>query len=314
MIDVTRILITGGAGNVGSALALRLSDNPDNQITIVDNLLTGNLDKVPKRDNVKFIKADVNDYKSLSQIFIKGNFNYVFHFAAVVGVQRTLENPLMVLEDIKGFENILSLSAMFKVIRVYFSSSSEVYGEPFEIPQNENTTPLNSRLPYAIVKNVGESYFKTYKKIYNLDYCVFRFFNTYGPHQSDDFVIPKFIRLALANEPITIYGDGLQTRTFCYVDDNIDTIVKIHNEGLINDDVINIGNDEEYTIKELAQLVIELTRSKSQIVHLPALEEGDMRRRCPDISKMKTILGYKPRNAREGITKYIEILKNENRA
>ena len=140
----SNILITGGAGNVASALASKLSDNKDNFIVIVDNLSTGSLAKIPKNDNVKFIKADANNYNDIVPIFGRYNFDFVFHYAAVVGVKRTLENPIMVLNDIEGIKNILSLSKNYCVKRVFYSSSSEVYGEPFEIPQNENTTPLNS--------------------------------------------------------------------------------------------------------------------------------------------------------------------------
>ena len=192
-MSVTKYLITGGAGNIGSALTLELSKDANNQIVIVDNFLTGSITKIPKKDNVTFIKANVNNYNDIVPIFGRFNFDYVFHFAAVVGVKRTLENPMMVLEDIEGIKNILSLSKNSCVKRVFYSSSSEVYGEPFEIPQNEQTTPLNSRLPYAIVKNVGEAFFKSYYQEYGLEYTIFRFFNTYGPNQSEDFVVPKFL-------------------------------------------------------------------------------------------------------------------------
>jgi len=281
------ILITGGAGNVASALANKLSENNDNFIVIVDNLSTGSLSKVPQKENVKFIKADANEYNDIVPIFGRYNFDYVFHYAAVVGVKRTLENPIMVLNDIEGIKNILSLSKNSGVKRVFYSSSSEVYGEPFEIPQNENTTPLNSRLPYAIVKNVGEAFFKSYYQEYGLEYTIFRFFNTYGPNQSEDFVVPRFLKAALKNEPITLYGDGLQTRSFCYVEDNIETCIKAMQSDECVNDVLNVGSDKEMTILDLAQKIITITNSKSPIIHLPALEEGDMTRRCPDTSKMK---------------------------
>ncbi|HED16393.1 MAG TPA: NAD-dependent epimerase/dehydratase family protein, partial [Gammaproteobacteria bacterium] len=245
-----RILVTGGAGNVASALIARLATNPENDIVIADNLLTGDIRKVPQHlDNVTFIKCDVNNYDDISPLFFAYNFEYVFHYAAVVGVQRTLQNPLMVLHDIKGIEHILNLSKSTGVKRVYFSSSSEVYGEPFEIPQNELTTPLNSRLPYAIVKNVAEAYLRTYQQEFGLNYLIFRFFNTYGPNQSEDFVVPRFIRQAMNNENITIYGDGLQTRTFCYVDDNVDACLNAHYTGAIENDTVNIGSDTTFTVK-----------------------------------------------------------------
>jgi UDP-glucose 4-epimerase len=287
---MAKILITGGAGQLGSALALKLSENPDHAIICVDNLSTGNIDKVPNRDNVKFIKADINNYADIVPIFGRFDFDYVFHYAAVVGVERTLEHPINVLADIEGIKNVLSLSKNSGVKRVFYSSSSEVYGEPFEIPQNEQTTPLNSRLPYAIVKNVGEAFMRAYEKEYHLNYTIFRFFNTYGPKQSHDFVIPRFVKLALSNEPIPIYGSGDQTRSFCYIDDNVDTCVNALEQNLYVNDVLNVGNDMEISILDLAKKIVKLSGSQSEIIHLPALSEGDMKRRCPDISKMKAVL------------------------
>ena len=286
-----RILITGGAGNIGSSLASRLSANPDYQIVIVDNLLTGNLNKLPKnRDNVIFINADVNDFRDISSVMLSFNFDFVFHYAAVVGVARTLKNPKMVLDDIEGIKNILNLSKNTNVKKVFYSSSSEVYGEPVEIPQFEDTTPLNSRLPYAIVKNIGEAFIKSYQQEFGLDYTIFRFFNTYGPNQSTDFVIAKYINLAIHNKEISIYGDGSQTRTFCYFDDNLDTTERILNENLLNNQILNIGSDIEISILELAKKIIHLLNSKSKIIFLPPLKEGDMTRRKPDIEKMMKVL------------------------
>jgi UDP-glucuronate decarboxylase len=303
------ILITGGAGNVGSAIANALSDNQNNQIVIIDNLSTGNLQKIPQKGNVKFIKANANSYNDISPIFGRYNFDFVFHYAAVVGVKRTLENPIIVLEDIEGIKNVLSLSKNSGVKRVFYSSSSEVYGEPFEIPQNELTTPLNSRLPYAIVKNVGEAFFKSYYQEYGLEYTIFRFFNTYGPNQSEDFVVPRFLKAALNGDPIYLYGTGLQTRSFCFVDDNVATCVKILNENLCVNDVINIGSDVEQTILSLAETIIKLTNSRSKIIHLPALEEGDMARRCPDNTKMKQVLSRELISLEEGLLKLIAFYK-----
>ena len=289
---MTKILITGGAGNVGGALARKLVEKPNYFVVIVDNLTTGSTTKLPSKElsNWSFVNCDVNNYTSISEIMLTNHFDYVFHYAAVVGVKRTQDNPIMVLNDIEGIKNVLQLSKNSSVKRVFFSSSSEVYGEPVELPQNEETTPLNSRVPYAIVKNVGESFFKSYFKSFGLHYTIFRFFNTYGPNQSQDFVIAKFLRAALNNQDITLYGDGTQTRTFCYVDDNVNTCIKIFEENLILNDVINIGGAVEITIKEVAQLIIKKTNSKSKIIHLPPLKEGDMTRRLPDNSKMIKIL------------------------
>jgi len=303
-------LITGGAGNIGGALALELLNNSNNHVVIFDNLSTGSLHKVPQSNRVTFIKGDVNVYDDISSVFSAYKFDYVFHYAALVGVKRTLNNPIGVLNDIEGIKHILALSKQSGVKRVFYSSSSEVYGEPFEIPQNENTTPLNSRLPYAIVKNVGEAFFKAYYDAYGLEYTIFRFFNTYGPNQSKDFVLPKFLNAALQSKDITIYGDGLQTRSFCYVDDNVQTCVNaIQNPSCINS-VLNIGSDKEQTILSLAQDIIRITESSSKIVHLPALKEGDMTRRCPDISKMKTVLKRDLLPLEQGIKKMINFYES----
>lgn len=305
------ILVTGGAGNVASALVSKLAEDSNKHIVIVDNLSTGSIDKVPKKTNVTFIKANVNVYNDVVPVFGRYNFDFVFHYAAMVGVQRTLENPIAVLDDIEGIKNILSLSKNSGVKRVFYSSSSEVYGEPFEIPQNEKTTPLNSRLPYAIVKNVGEAFFKSYHQEYGLDYTIFRFFNTYGPNQSEDFVVPRFLKAALNNQPIYLYGDGLQTRSFCFVDDNVATCVKTLNENLCVNDVLNVGSDVEQTILSLAEAIIKLTNSESKIIYLPPLEEGDMARRCPDTSKMKQVLGRDLVTLDEGLLKLIAFYKKK---
>jgi UDP-glucuronate decarboxylase len=298
-----KILITGGAGNIASSLARQLSSDINNEILIIDNLLTGRMHKVPTLPNVRFVKCDVNDLLDISGVFYSTSFDYVFHYAAVVGVERTLNNPLMVLNDVKGIENILKLSKNTGVKRIFYSSSSEVYGEPFEIPQNEITTPLNSRLPYAIVKNIGEAYCRSFAFEYGLEYTIFRFFNTYGPSQSEDFVVPRFIKAALQNQEIYIYGDGSQTRTFCYIDDNIDACVACMEQDLYINDVVNIGNDEEISILELAKTIIAITKSSSKIVFLPPLKEGDMSRRCPDNSKMQAILNRSLMPLEKGIEK-----------
>ncbi|HMU13687.1 MAG: NAD-dependent epimerase/dehydratase family protein [Bacteroidetes bacterium] len=290
---MARILITGGAGFIPSELATRLAQDKGHEVLAVDNLLTGDIRKLPlgEHANLRFIKCDVNRFEDISSVVFAFLPEYVFHYAAVVGVKRTTDNPVMVLRDIDGIRNVLDLCKNTGVKRVFFSSSSEVYGEPVEIPQNERTTPLNSKLPYAIVKNIGEAFLRSYQREYGLEYTIFRFFNTYGPRQSKDFVVSKFIRAALKNEDITVYGDGRQTRTFCWVDDNIDACLAAFRRNEVINDVVNIGNDTETTVLELAQRIIALTGSKSRIVHLPPLEEGDMSRRMPDIARMRQLLG-----------------------
>jgi nucleoside-diphosphate-sugar epimerase len=307
-----KILVTGGAGNVGGALVDYLIQNPQNFVVTLDNLETGSLQKLPSvvpHNNFKFIKGDVNQYSDISAVMLSYSFDYVFHYAALVGVQRTLANPIKVLNDIQGIKNVLDLAKNTGVKRVFFSSSSEVYGEPVESPQNEATTPLNSRLPYAVVKNVGEAFFRSYQKEYNLDFTIFRFFNTYGPKQSTDFVVPRFISLALQNKPITIYGDGSQTRTFCYIDDNIEATTNALYQNQYINDVLNVGNDLETSVLDLARIIIDMTKSKSEILHLPALEEGDMTRRKPDIAKMRQVLQRPLTTLETGIERLIKAMQ-----
>lgn len=304
---MAKILITGGAGFIGSSLAETLINTTEHKVVIVDNMLTGDLRRLPKSEktNWTFVKADCNNFEDISSVMLAYKFDYVFHYAAVVGVKRTLDNPVMVLEDIQGIKNVLNLCKNTNVKRVFFASSSEVYGEPFEHPQNEYTTPLNSRLPYAVVKNIGESFLRSYKHEFDLDYTIFRFFNTYGPKQSTDFVMSKFINAALRNEPITIYGDGSQTRTFCFVDDNVDACISSFQNNLFVNDTVNIGNDYEVSVLELAKIIIEESGSKSEIKFLPALEEGDMKKRKPDISKMRQLLGRELLPLREGVKRLV---------
>jgi nucleoside-diphosphate-sugar epimerase len=301
------ILVTGGAGNIGSALTRGLIKLPQTQVVVADNFSTGSLEKVRiDAGNLTVVKADVNDFDDIAPLFFRFHFTHVFHLAAVVGVQRTLANPLMVLRDISGIENILRLCKNTGVQRVYFSSSSEVYGEPFEVPQNENTTPLNSRLPYAVVKNLSEVYLRTYQREYGLAFTIFRLFNTYGPRQSEDFVLPRFVRAALCGEPLTIYGDGTQTRSFCYVDDTVDTCIAAHRTGAYENDVINVGSDREITIRHLGETVISALGSSSQLKFLPPLAEGDMTRRCPDTGKMKALLNRPQVSLEDGIRRLAE--------
>lgn len=296
-----KVLITGGVGFISSCLAERLLQSNQYFIVLVDNLLTGDIRKAPIHPNCVFIKCDVNNYHDIAAIMTSYQFDFVFHYAAVVGVKRTLENPVMVLNDIEGIRNILTLSKNTGVKRVFFSSSSEVYGEPVEMPQHEETTPLNSRLPYAVVKNVGECFCRSYQREFGLNFTIFRFFNTYGPKQSTDFVISKFLKSALRNEPLTINGSGKQTRTFCFVDDNTECTKRILEDNLFVNDVINIGSNNHVTIIELAELIIQLTNSRSKIEFLPPLKEGDMTRRQPDVGKMKQILKRDPISLEDGL-------------
>lgn len=284
-------------------MAIQLAREKNAEVVAVDNLATGNLRKLEldRHSSIRFIKCDVNRFEDISSVFYAFRPEYVFHYAAVVGVKRTTDHPVHVLHDIDGIRNVLDLCKNCGVKRVFFSSSSEVYGEPVEFPQNEHTTPLNSKLPYAIVKNIGEAFLRSYHQEFGLEYTVFRFFNTYGPKQSKDFVVSKFIRAALKSEDITIYGDGSQTRTFCFIDDNIEATTNAFRRNEVVNDVANIGNDHETSILELANLVIQLTGSSSKIIHLPPLEVGDMTRRKPDIARMRALLGRELLPLRAGL-------------
>ena len=316
---MNKVLVTGGAGNVGGALAEQLV-KCGYYVVIVDNLLTGSLHKLPSKSysNWKFYHVDVNDYASFSKVMKSESVDYVFHYAALVGVDRTLANPVMVMEDLKGIRNVCELCVDLKVKRVFFSSSSEVYGEPIEFPQHEISTPLNARLPYAQVKAIGESFFQAYQQTYGLNYTIFRFFNTYGPKQSTDFVISRFIKAALKGDDITIIGDGTQTRTFCFINDNIEFTLRCLKEGLYINETLNLGNDNEITIKELGYLIKDTLNSPSTLVHLPARQEGDMTRRLPSLEIMRqkfegefVNLRQGIRNVAEGMVEYGEVREEE---
>lgn len=299
-----KILVTGGAGNIGGSIARHLASLDRYEVLVVDNLQTGSTSKLPALSpRCRFIRADVNRYADVAPIFTSYQPDYIFHYAATVGVARTLQNPMKVLDDIDGIRNVLTLAKGTGARRVFFASSSEVYGEPVELPQREETTPLNSRLPYAVVKNVGEIYFRTYHQEFGLPYTIFRFFNTYGPLQSQEFVISKFVSHAISGEDIPIYGDGKQTRTFCYVDDSVEfQILCMENELFVND-TVNVGSDIEVEIGELAQLVRTLVNPAAAIVKLPPLKEGDMTRRRPDNSRMLNILRRELTPLSDGIRK-----------
>ena len=304
------ILITGGAGFIGSSLARALIEKGDNFVQIVDNLSTGNIDNLPK--NCNFILCDINNYSEISSVMKEKAFDVVFHYAALVGVQRTQESPLKVLNDINGRKNILELSRETGVKRVIYSSSSEVYGEPVSLPQNEATTPLNSRVPYAIVKNIGEAFLKTYYKEFGLKYTILRFFNTYGLSQSSDFVISRFINKALNNEDICIYGDGKQSRTFLHIDDNINFTMKLLYEGLFINDTVNVGSNIRVEVIELAKIIKQIFKSESKIKYIDPLREGDMSRRQPDISKMRKYYKKDLVDIESGIRNIYSLFKQQN--
>ena len=307
------ILVTGGAGFIGSNLTERLLEMGF-EVIIFDNFQTGkteNISSLIKNPECQLISGDVNNRDEITPVFLKHRVDYVYHYAACVGVERTLTNQLTVLADIEGIKNILLLSAAFKVKRFFYSSSSEVYGESTSFPQSETGTPLNSRLPYAVVKNVGEVFIKTYQKEYGLEYTIFRFFNTYGPRQSENFVMSKFIKQALNNEDITIYGDGSQTRTFLYIEDNVTATTAAITCDRCRNQAINVGNNMEIPIRVLAEEIIRISGSRSELKFLPPLSEGDMPKRLPDIAAMRELLGVEPSvSLIDGIKKTVDFFKD----
>lgn len=309
-----KILVTGGAGFLGSHLCKRLiKDN--HHVVCVDNFLTGkrqNLEEIEQE--IDIIQCDVNNFFDLRQIFQKYCFDKVFHYAALVGVKRTLENPIAVLNDIDGVQNILALSHEFKVDKVVFSSSSEVYGEPVEIPEVESGH-VNAKLPYSVSKLMGEKYLEAYYQQHGLKTCSLRFFNVYGPKQEGSdygFVVGIFIKQILRGDGPTIFGDGTQTRDFVYVEDNIEAAVHAMMNDAVNGECINIGTGRPTTILDLAEDIIKLCnmegKVKLQFVKNP---RPDVRHRFPDITKMRTLLKFRPKyRLEEGLRLTIEWYRN----
>lgn len=293
------ILVTGGAGFLGSHLISELLRRKSNVICF-DNLSTGkrsNIREFLKNKNFYFIKGDVNDFNELKKVFNKYRINYIFHYAARVGVLKTIERPLEVLKDIDGIKYILELARKNKVEKIIFSSSSEVYGEPVESPQKEDSY-LNTRLPYGTVKLVGENYFKTYYELYGLKTCSLRFFNAYGPKQESSaygFVVGIFIKQALDSRPLTVFGDGKQTRDFVFIEDNIQASIAALLSKKTNGQSINIGIGHPVTILELAKKIIKISGDKNlKIKFLPLRPKGEIKFRFPDIAKMRKSINYKP--------------------
>ncbi|MBM3486162.1 MAG: NAD-dependent epimerase/dehydratase family protein [Alphaproteobacteria bacterium] len=287
------VLVTGAAGFIGSHLVDRLAERF--QVVAVDNLQTGDARNLaPAREAVRFVKLDVNDRPGIKFLFSKNNFRFVFHYAATVGVEFTLAQPLKVLDDIDGARNLLELARLAGVERVFYASSSEVYGEPVDAVQHEDRTPLNSRLPYAVVKNLIEAYLRSYRSEYGLRYTIFLIFNTFGPRQSDAFVMTRFIRQVLAGEPLTVNGDGRQSRKLNYVGNKVAAVPAAIDTPASIDQVINIGAGYEISIQSLAERVITTVGSLSTIVHLPARTEGDMTRRQLDTGRLRQMLGDLP--------------------
>ena len=304
------IVITGGSGFVGSYLCERLINDGHNLI-VVDNLLTGsteNISDLMDNDNFSFIEHDVQNH-----IEIENKVDYVLHFASAASPKAYTEHPVNTLKAGSiGTLNTLGLAKKHNS-QYLLASTSEVYGDPLISPQNEeywgNVNPNGERSMYDEAKRFAEAAVATYSRSYDIKAKIVRIFNTYGPRMqlNDGRVVTNFIFQALQDNNITIYGDGSQTRSFSYVEDTVDGIISLMQSNEY--DVFNIGNPNEITVLELAQKIIELTNSKSEIV-FKSLPSDDPKQRKPDISKAKSKLGWEPKvNLEDGLIKTIDWVK-----
>ena len=300
------IVITGGSGFVGSYLCEKLI-NDGHKIIVIDNLLTGsteNINNLMDNENFSFIEHDVQNH-----IEIEDKVDYVLHFASAASPKAYTEHPVNTLKaGSVGTINTLGLAKKHNA-EYLLASTSEVYGDPLISPQNEeywgNVNPNGERSMYDEAKRFAEAAVATYTRSYDLKTKIVRIFNTYGPRMqlNDGRVVTNFIVQALRNEDITIYGDGSQTRSFSYVDDTVAGIISLMNSNEY--DVFNIGNPNEMTVGQLAEKIIELTHSTSEIKYLE-LPNDDPKQRKPDITKAKTKLNWEPKvNLEEGLTKTI---------
>ena len=303
---MTTSVVTGGAGFLGSHLCEFLLAK-GHRVICLDNLDTGTLENIEHlRDgHFEFRAVDVVDC-----IDIAGPVDYVFHLASPASPIDYLRLPLHTLKvGSYGTHHALGLTK-FKRARFLLASTSEVYGDPLQHPQSEsywgNVNPIGPRGVYDEAKRYAEALTMAYQRQQGVDTCIARIFNTYGPRMrpNDGRAVPTFIRQALDNEPLTVFGDGRQTRSFCYVDDLLDGLFR-----LICGDAhtpVNLGNPEELTLTELAELVVGITGSSSPIVH-QALPMDDPQIRCPDISRATELLGWAPRvSLNEGLLRTIE--------
>jgi dTDP-glucose 4,6-dehydratase len=306
-----RIVITGAAGFIGSHLSETLLDR-GHSVVGIDNLLTGdtaNIAHLANRDFV-FIKHDVTNY-----IYVEGPVDAVMHWASPASPIDYLELPIPTLKvGALGTHKALGL-AKEKHARFVLASTSEVYGDPLEHPQKEsywgNVNPIGPRGVYDEAKRFAEAMATAYHRYHGLDAKIVRIFNTYGPRMRlrDGRAVPAFMSQALSGEDVTIFGTGKQTRSFCYVTDLVDGIIRLL-ESNVNDPV-NIGNPQEMTIEEIARVIIRLTGSTSRIVYRP-LPEDDPKVRQPDITRARTLLGWEPKvGLEEGLTKTLEYFRHK---
>jgi dTDP-glucose 4,6-dehydratase len=303
-----RLLITGGAGFLGSHLCDRFLVE-GHQVIAMDNLITGttrNIEHLAGRDDFLFIKHDVTNY-----IYVEGSLDAILHFASPASPNDYLELPIQTLKvGALGTHKALGL-AMAKRSRFLLASTSEVYGDPLQHPQQEdywgNVNPIGPRGVYDEAKRFAEALAMAYHRAHGVETRIARIFNTYGPRMrlDDGRVVPNFVGQALRGEPLTVYGDGSQTRSFCYVDDLIEGIYSL----LLSDEVepVNIGNPAEMSILDFAHLVNRLTGNKVGIVYEDYRIPDDPQVRQPDISKARRVLNWEPKvNLEEGLQKTIE--------
>lgn len=302
-------LITGGAGFIGSHLCEKLLGD-GHKVICVDDICTGS------RENIAHLLANVNftyiEHDITRPLKVGGNIDHLFHLASPASPVDYQRLPIeTLLTGSSGTHNALEL-AKEKGATFLLTSSSEVYGDPMVHPQREdylgNVNPVGPRSCYDEAKRFAEALTMAYYRKHAMDVRIVRIFNTYGPRmrKDDGRAIPNFIAQALANEPITIYGDGSQTRSFCYISDMVDSICKTIFSDKAKGEIINLGNPDEITILELAKRVKKLTESSSQII-FKELPIDDPRRRCPEISKARKILNWAPKvNLDAGLSKTIE--------
>ncbi|HEX2866160.1 MAG TPA: UDP-glucuronic acid decarboxylase family protein [Ignavibacteriales bacterium] len=309
-MDKKTSVVTGGAGFLGSHLCDRLIDE-GHSVICIDNLLTGNLDNISHlfgHENFTFIKHDVTNY-----IHVPGKVDYILHFASPASPIDYLQLPIQTLKvGSLGTHKALGL-AKEKKARFLLASTSEAYGDPAIHPQTEdywgNVNPVGPRGVYDEAKRFAEAMTMAYNRYHGVETRIVRIFNTYGPRMrlNDGRALPAFVSQALNGEDITVFGDGSQTRSFCYVSDLIDGIFRL----LMSDEVypVNIGNPSEITIKQFAEEVKELTGTESPIVY-KELPEDDPKVRQPDITKARTILGWEPKVSRsEGLKLTLEYFR-----
>lgn len=314
---MTRYLITGGAGFIGSHLAESLLDQSDS-VTIIDNLSTGrfeNIQHLVGNSNFRFAIDTITNEVVMDRL--ASNCDVIFHLAAAVGVQLIVEHPVHTIEtNVMGTEAVLKAALRYRA-KVLLASTSEVYGKGNGIPFSEEDDVLlgstsRSRWSYAASKMVDEFLGLAYQREYGLEVVIMRFFNTVGPRQTGRYgmVIPRFIRQAIRNEPITVYGDGTQSRCFCDARDVVQALIGLADHPDAPGKVYNIGSTEEVTIQELAKRVIKITKSKSDITHMPydqAYAPGfeDMRRRVPDLHRINSLLNWNPQRSLDEILKSV---------